>query len=511
MASSSWGAREMAQWWKDTLQNLRQIFTEREPRPSPSEANPPKSDPPAGSKVVTDRSVSPAPSVSDSSKLSSTKPPQSAPSAANKSGSSPSRTRSAIVATLGIDFGTRFTKVVLQSEGSSRPLSLGGVLLLPSRIGFADGQFYPPDLQTRGAVKWIEYLKMRLMAGSELSFSEGDHIKAEDVRPLAALYLSGVLRLATEASFKSGLNRNVEIKWNAQVGVPVKTYGSPDLATFQEVAGVAWAWKDSVPTPQSMADLHRSYKQAKEALANPDDLPIGVAPELVAAISHIASRRDAPEGLYALIDIGGGTLDGTSFVLRRSPQVSVDILAAEVKSLGTVPICHALSQAGEPIDKIEQNLISRILSAPDQRKLFDHSEKVASVLRFVLALAIKKRPGLGFITWGLNKLDKAVGAAKYRPVDVLLAGGGAPSAWYQTAFKKLDMKAWAIDPLRPQVIPKPMDWRDDTYPRFVVANGLSNRELLIRYRWTLPDDNKPQEDPPERKPPFEQPTSKEMI
>ncbi len=501
----------MAKWWKDTLQNLRQTFTERDPRPTTSEPNTSKNDTPAESTIIADRSVSPAPIVSDSSKPSYAKFPQSSPSTDNKSGSSPSRARNAIVATLGIDFGTRFTKVVLQNEGSSRALSLGGVLLLPSRIGFAGGQFYPPDLPTRGAVKWIEYLKMRLVAGSELSFSEGDLIKTEDIRPLAALYLSGVLRLAMEGSFKSGLNRNVEIKWNAQVGVPVKTYGSPDLTTFQEVAGIAWAWKDTVPTPLSMAELHRSYKQAKETLTNPDDLPIGVAPELVAAISHIASRHDAPEGLYALVDIGGGTLDGTSFVLRRNPQVSVDILAAEVKSLGTVPICHALSEVGEPIDKIEQNLISSTLSASDQKKLFDHSEKVASVLRFVLATAIKKQPGLGFITWGLNKLDKAVGAAKYRPVDVLLAGGGAPSAWYRTAFKRLDMKSWAIDPLRPQVIPKPMDWRDDTYPRFVVANGLSNRELLIRYRWTLPDDNKPHEGPPERKPPIEQPITKDMI
>ena len=90
-----------------------------------------------------------------------------------------------------------------------------------------------------------------------------------------------------------------------------------------------------------------------------------------------------------------------------------------------------------------------------------------------------------------------------RRIDVLLAGGGAPSPWYQGAFKTLDLRQWAIDPLRPQVIPKPADWRDDTYPRFVVANGLSNRGLLIRYKWTLPDDNKPVDEPPAWRPPFD--------
>ena len=42
------------------------------------------------------------------------------------------------------------------------------------------------------------------------------------MRPLAALYLSGILRMAMEAAFNSGLNRKADIKWSVQVGVPVK-------------------------------------------------------------------------------------------------------------------------------------------------------------------------------------------------------------------------------------------------------------------------------------------------
>lgn len=501
----------MAQWWKKTLQDLRQFFAARPSEPSSNESNLRKSNPPTHLKENTKRSTKLDLIETKSQQSFPPKSSQSIPSANNESNFGLPPAKGVTLASLGIDFGTRFTKVVLQSEGRSRAITLGDTPLLPSRIAYIDGQFYPPDSPAREGAMCIEYLKMRLMAETELSFAGDDHINTEDIRPLAALFLSGVLRLAKEGSFKSGLNRNAEIKWNAQVGVPVKTYGSKDLAVFQEVAGVAWTWKEVAPAPISMSELHRSYKLAVEQLASPEDLPIGVAPELVAAISHIASRRDAPEGLYALVDIGGGTLDGTSFVLRRDPQVKIDILAADVKSLGTIPTCQVLRKPGETIDEIEMDLISRDLPTSDQKKLLKHSEKVASILRYVLAVAIQKRPGLGFITWGMKGLDKALGAAKYRPVDVLLTGGGSPSPWYQSSFKNLDLHQWAIYPLRPQIIPKPADWRDNNYPRFVVANGLSNRELLIRYKWTLPDDNKPADAPPDWKPPFEQPTSKDML
>ena len=141
-------------------------------------------------------------------------------------------------------------------------------------------------------------------------------------------------------------------------GVPVKTYASTDLGVFEEMAAVAWVWKDEAPAQRPIDDLVASYVKARDNRPTCEESPIVVAPELVTAISHVAFRSDAPEGLYALLDIGGGTLDGTVFELRRTPRPAVDILAAQVEPLGAIAIARRICSRTSGIEAAEQRLIA---------------------------------------------------------------------------------------------------------------------------------------------------------
>ena len=50
------------------------------------------------------------------------------------------------------------------------------------------------------------------------------------------------------------------------------------------------------------------------------------------------------------------------------------------------------------------------------------------------------------------------------------------------------MRQWLVGKFKTRVIPRPAGWIEDNYPRFVIANGLSNRELQLRHNWRLPTD-----------------------
>ena len=402
----------------------------------------------------------------------------------------------AIAVHFGIDFGTRFTKVSAHLPHLDRRVTLAlgspGQRLLPSRIAIAGGCAYPPDLLAPGDATWVDYLKMRLASDGAIAFGAGPPRQPDQIKALAALYLAGVLRLGERACREANLLRGGAPRLFAQVGVPVQAYDSPDLAVFDEVCAVAWKWKGEEPTSRPLGELIEDYRNVVPTRIERSESPISVVPELVAAIAHIASRRDAPEGLYAFLDIGGGTLDGTVFRLARTPMPQVTIYSAEVAQLGTVAVAQLL--AGLGVEAAEQRLISGHLTPADERILAGVEVEVRRVLHKVVARAAAKTSVLDFVALGGSDLDRQIRKGAYATIPVMLAGGGAASSWYANALKRLDMRQRLIEEFRMRVVPRPPDSREDEYPRFVVAHGLSSRDLELRHRYVLPSDV-PRSDP----------------
>ena len=423
---------------------------------------------------------------------------------------SPAPTR----ADFGVDFGTRFTKVVLQLPHLEKrqQLALGSARdgLHPARIAIYDDIAYPPDITPPPDASWVDYLKMRLFQHGEVAFGDGTPRPLAEIAALAALYLAGVFRLAQSAAQATGHLRQDNVQWFGQLGVAVQTYDSPDLKLFEEVADIAWAWKDRPPSPIAINILLDEYAATKRSRPPREERKVAVAPELVAAISHIASRPDAPEGLYAFLDIGGGTLDGTVFSLRRGPQATVFILSAEVAPLGTIAAAQKISTSRKSINAAETRLITGKLTPTDEIKLNEFRLEVHSFLRKIFIEASKKSPLDNFQTLQTD-LDRALNTGDYKTIPILLSGGGATSVWYKTAIETLNMRQQLIGRLPTRVVPKPNGWAEEQYPRFVVANGLSNRNLQLRHEYRLPTDLPYAPELPEWRPPFKSPVSQDFV
>ncbi|WP_134500734.1 hypothetical protein [Microvirga pakistanensis] len=445
-------------------------------------------------------------------------------------------TAPSVDAYIGIDFGTRFTKVALYLPHVElrEVLALGSTAerLLPSRLTVgSDNLIYPPDLSPRSAKSHIEYLKMQLAEpeggtfGSILPTTDTGHANA--IRALSAFYVAGVIRLAQQAARrKKDLGARRRVTWTVNVGVPVKHCDSTVNAIFQEMCGVAWSWKDKKAQPASLNELVKDYEASLKTLPSAsDDLPIQVAPELTAALAHFGEDKNTAPGLYAFFDIGGGTLDGSAFRLQRQPDgPKFDIYAAEVNSLGTMAVArHALTCMGKKprsarerqtmLERLEQQII---LGGRTPRIVVGDLERKVQVLLHSVVSQTRRKCQTPFSDdlYGERPGLRTLANVQYPVIPLFLGGGGARSEWYQALFLRtsndLNQHQIGVGGYSVRLLPRPPGTKDDDYPRFVIALGLTSRGLHWD-RYKLPSSIPLPPPPPEWQPPTPSPVTKDMV
>jgi len=405
-----------------------------------------------------------------------------------------------IEALLGIDFGTRFTKVAayLPHLEERVVLTFGRKLgpFIPSGVTLArDDLVYPVDVQPAAPVAiWIDNLKMRLadpasdVFGSEINIS-GTPLK-DSIRCLCAVFLSGVLRqaqVAVRRIFAQQLSPDASINWSANVGVPAQFFNSDALAAFQEVASVAWTWGEGEARAGSLGQLMADYAHTATSLG-PREMPIRVAPELAAALAHFGEHRNTTPGLYGFFDIGGGTLDGTLFrVDRQANGVLFDVLSAQVDELGTMAIARrSAAQIFQDMNEfIEKPIIfggpTPTAEVPIPKEI---EPSIQAFFSRVIDTARQKMPGQHFAAQ--LETPKFLRAGRKRAtrmpvIPIFVAGGGCQSEWYLNVLERthraFDHAAWGIGGYQIGLIPPPSGMKTNEYPRFVVAIGLTSARV----------------------------------
>ncbi|MDI2073064.1 hypothetical protein [Bradyrhizobium sp. Mp27] len=420
----------------------------------------------------------------------------------------------AVEAVLGIDFGTRFTKVALSLPHIDRRILLtvqGAERVVPSRLILGDDdRLYSITCGSQAKPKVpIEYLKNRLADPHAGAFggyvAVGKYQLNQIIRPACAFYLADILRraeAAARAAFPAELSSARSVNWSANVGVPTKHFDSEMLGIFREVAAVAWVWRTKPAGSISPADLAADYEKAAASI-NPKEMPIQVAPELTAALVHFAEHRNTPAGAYSFFDIGGGTLDGSVFRLRRDNDgSSFDILAANVEELGTMAItrnlvAHAYKSMATLVEHpIILGGVSPQISIAIPRQI---EERIQTFFSTVIVGAVQRGlfpPSAQPSRRGLNEAPKPT-------LPVFVGGGGCRSEWYQRLFVRTceeysHSSQWGIAGYDVKIVPPPAGIVNDDYPRFVIALGLTSPNLHFN-QYRLPSRYSPVPNLPDRK------------
>lgn len=273
---------------------------------------------------------------------------------------------------LGIDFGTRYTKVCFQNISDEqseiipfRPQTqnLSDALLL-SQIGILpDGQLLAglsesqweelqlPDL------KVLDGLKMRLADLDMEETQTGWRLEAfpeldepEMVENLCAYYLSRVIQKsqAWVRENRSQLVANEIIGWSANVGVPVAYCDEQSVGDrFKRVLTLAWLLSNQpqtqVLTIQLLQEQMNELRQHTEEFV--ESFNCKAIPEIGAEAWSFFHSREAQDGYYLFFDIGDGTIDGCAFHFeRRNGESHVEFYYAKVCPLGVRALGQSLSQ-----------------------------------------------------------------------------------------------------------------------------------------------------------------------
>lgn len=406
---------------------------------------------------------------------------------------------------LGIDFGTRFTKVCARSEEVGTVVcdfSAKGTegALLPSALALAmDGTLAVPEAGHEPDPDLsIGYLKMALAERARLRVGRSirGYLHEEEgvVRGLATFYLSEVMRRA-RAWVETEWARTIggrEVIWSANVGLPVEHFDAPIADAFQRVFATAWRWSEQPPWP-------RNFKQVASDYLNECDVEDATQsvcqayPEIAAAVLAFATSRSAEEGVYVYFDVGGGTLDGVVFALRRPMgEVHIDFYSGEVAALGVEWIAGEL--VAERFGRDDTTKMSKardaILATSCRRsgkKIDGLKGEVQNLVTRVIYNG-KKKDGSDWRELALQRssnfktLRRSTSDDGLRPMRVFIGGGGMVSGFYQWAivgaYTARKMYQYGSPPLELTRVPSPanLDLRSvppTEYHRFLIAFGLS--------------------------------------
>jgi hypothetical protein len=396
---------------------------------------------------------------------------------------------------IGIDYGTRFTKVAV-GIGRERMVwqDESGKRLLPSVVYVTpDSRVVSyPDRPPSNSEK-VEYLKMLLADDADDIFRSvrsrvaGRPIR-DVVRPLAAAFLTGIVRQVrvTLVRRRPDLTGRPS-SWFLNVGVPVQ-YCDSIVEAFKQVAAIAFEWAQYKPRTVSLDELTVAYEDAARSV-DFDSSPASVAPELTAALHEFVRDPNRSDDFYGFFDIGGGTLDGAIFRINRSGVgLPLRIHAARVECAGSMAVSRTM--LAEMYSKLPHYIEGPLLGT-DQRPTIiiplaeplafktnrSAQEQIQNLVATLIGKARRQFNGQMFSP----RLDAT--ARDTRPLRAFLAGGGASSGWYKSAIEETysvrNLQQWGLTGIRAEVVSRPQNYSGNDFSRFVIALGLADTNAAL--------------------------------
>lgn len=294
----------------------------------------------------------------------------------------------AINLNLGIDFGTKFTKVCVRDTDRERSWVITFTngspkldeALLPTKIGIcSDGSLLAGLTESEWKTQPqtpidVDFIKMRLAnidlagEGEEYSFDslpefhEIDLNAPENLENISAYYLSRVILKAKAwvLNNNADLVKGQKISWSINIGVPVKYFDSNAINRFRKVLSLAYLLSESHPESLTFNQL-KDYATLPNNDASSGNTPCDACPEIAAAVYSYTISRQAEPGIYIFFDVGSGTIEGASFrFFRENKMPKIEFYTGEVEPIGMNALAKQVNMivADIPESEIEQQLVN---------------------------------------------------------------------------------------------------------------------------------------------------------
>jgi hypothetical protein len=385
-------------------------------------------------------------------------------------GTPQSRRRS--LCTLGLDFGTAFTKACVQVRNLTyvvdwdRCVRSSSPCFLPSLFSeLRDGSCV---LGSHQEARKYSHLKMALLGNP----SESDQAACVVFIALVTRYIRAWL-FTEHRSVVLGY----DLVWSMNVGLPASTWDKADTATLYKRLSVAGWNLGAAPGPITLAAARSILESVSSGAAS---TPTGIDAEMVEAFpefgAQVHSYRSSAQrqkDLHLLVDVGAGTVDIVTFHIGEENESEINcILEPLVKKLGTHILLGYRAQAAALKDLTWTDTIARMNQAPFEGTFCLFPGSLNSVQEYFCDL----------LHGSIRKVLHETKMVRYETsprweqgVPYFLTGGGRDVDAFQTALLKTAAGRKMIEmslPVPENVLLGKLLARD--FHRLSVAHGLSS-------------------------------------
>lgn len=424
--------------------------------------------------------------------------------------------------TLGLDFGTAFTKCCFHEQADEKPFYIVGHeplisqvsrVLLPSVVNFRDGKlsfgYRAEETDTRGCIRSF---KMCLLCQARAESNSATNAQSTDRCPnclaerpgffrigdyplsaedLASLYLAVVLKEAKQRIEEVLGDDTHELRVSVNSAAPLdqmSEFGEVG-EHFERMLYYAWKLAGCAQNPwqleDALVDLKRVRKEPKPA---PEMSPTRVFPETHAAMTAYLLLPQTEKGLYGSVDIGAGTTDVAFFWLQKDEQeTKAWYYAAGSKRIGMDDVDQAL----EPILQVQHGNLRaarEALSWEDLLAYRSHVEPIARKIYRHQASVLKDAMTVDQRAWFRG------GVAHYR---LFLVGGGSTCDLVTERLRKAPFQpgsTWQDPPyqLRIPTTTKVAFFGGNVVPLQMLNEPIAERLCLLAYGLSHPRPDIPE-------------------
>jgi hypothetical protein len=343
----------------------------------------------------------------------------------------PPRQLKKLIVNIGLDFGTSYSKVCFEGNHKFYFVELDDTKYIPSVVYYDYLQkklYFKMPEGTRNIEK-IEYFKYSMI---DESLPRGNYISTANVREkpevLCSMFYLACLIKETKAYIIRHYANKFTIKWNINMGVPIDNYDDQNKSLYDKILRLAIKLSDCNTITENNCPLefldgffhenrNISIPRFKESLFNP-------LPELYAECLYFLQDRNVLDGVYAVVDVGGGTVDMA--VIHKESSNTFSIVSKDIQPLGIEILAHNISintGAYNNIKKaLQDNNFERSIELNKEKER--EFAKSMSEMFARLAMDVKNKQ------WPRKALIKQKGN-----LPVILCGGGAKYKWYEDCIR----------------------------------------------------------------------------
>lgn len=417
--------------------------------------------------------------------------------------------RPAVELVMGIDFGTSATKVVIQAPhftgNPAYAVPFGQYAhhslkyLLPTRLFVAKDGHCRLNRQSDEDTPFTHIKQGLMQSPEQRSEIESEHLLSVCSTAVASAYLALVLKYVRQwfdINKRMPVFGGERLEWAHHFGLPAAIDNNQSLKRAFDAAGkVGWNIAQR-RGPVMIHDVQKAVDDFTSGKFKADDIPEEILqiPEVVAQVIGYTRSPKRREGLHLLVDVGAGTLDICSFIVRsKSGDDNYPILTAQVRRLGAQRLhqarIHGAKNAVNVHAKSLLDLDDPLSVMPDDKKKFVPT--VESVDQGVNRSEERFHGMLTRVIYGtlnLLKLHRHPNSSVWREqLPVFICGGASKESFFEeNLFSTID--GWLRNPIyvsNSKGLRIPMDKPEgldanisvDSYHRLAVAWGLSHQNI----------------------------------